>query len=132
MRETLVRIATALEKIAELLEEKKQRSVKSKTARLFEISEADLEEAYALYPKKEGKAQGHKRLMSSMKKEELPLLKQALLIQIDKWKREGRDDKYIPMWSTWAGRWKECLDEVPVAQSLAGADEEAVLELFRR
>ena len=74
--------------------------------------EPDLEAIYKLYPRKEGKAQGLKKLKADIK---TPELEQKCLLALNNFinhhRSLGTDPKYMPHFKTWATSWTDCLEE---------------------
>jgi hypothetical protein len=75
----------------------------------------DFKSIYKVYPRKEGKTKGFEILSRSiMTKEEFDLLRLATRRYADKCLRENTEPKYILLFSTFAGRWK---DYLPIEES---------------
>ena len=71
----------------------------------------DFELVYKLYPRKEGKLAGFKKLQKTIKNEEqYILLVQAVQNYAKLCQAEGRERQYIKMWSTFCNNWQDYVD----------------------
>lgn len=70
-----------------------------------------LEFAYKIYPRKEGKLAGFKRLQKNIKtRDEIDQLVQAVKNYAELCKIEGREKCYIKMWSTFCTNWQDYVE----------------------
>lgn len=70
----------------------------------------DFNSIYKIYPRKEGKTKGFEVLSRSVTtKEEFDLLRLATRRYAEKCLKESTEPKFILMFSTFAGRWKDYL-----------------------
>jgi hypothetical protein len=88
------------------------------------------EEIYSEYPRHEGKSAGHK-IYLKISQEEIPLLKTA--IQNYRRKKAGTEVRYLKLFSTFMGEWRDWLDaKTGTAVKPSGALKEvSVEEVFR-
>ena len=81
----------------------------------------ELETLYRKYPKKVKKAEGMRRLRTSVRtKEDLANLELALEKFCEYHRREGTEARYVPLFSTFANSWKDWID--PDAGTVNGFD----------
>lgn len=72
----------------------------------------DIDAIYKLYPRKEGKACGYKKLKVDLKTPELHA--QCLLALnnfLEKHRKLGTEPQFIPHFKTWTSSWRDCLDD---------------------
>lgn len=75
------------------------------------ISEKDLEEIYAEYPRKQGKTRGFKKLKSILSKtDSLNEVKQAAINYTRYCQSKKIDSQYIQLFSTWVSEWEDWKD----------------------
>lgn len=77
-----------------------------------QISASDLEAAYKLYPRKEGKSQGFKILLRSVKtNDDYVKLVRAIQNYSRLCENEGREKQYMRHWSTFCSHWQDYVNE---------------------
>jgi hypothetical protein len=83
----------------------------------------DFKTIYKMYPRKEGKTKGFEILARSVTtNDEFELLRLATRRYSEKCLRENTEPKYILLFSTFAGRWK---DYLPLEESRKSAPQES-------
>lgn len=81
------------------------------------ITDADLESAYKLYPRKEGKSEGLERLAKQIKTHaHLAELKRAIANYAEQQRLDGTEPKYMKHFSTFVSTWRDWIGWAPKAR----------------
>lgn len=89
----------------------KENVLRGGMGQIFKVTTEMLEQAYDLYPRKEGKAEGFKRLKIELKSEsDIEAFVQAIHAYKARLKRDKVDSKFIKMFSSFVTNWRDCLE----------------------